>query len=197
MGSEHVPSYNASAGAQRCPVRAGRSYHPGRGPGVSPSPPSLAREESQRDDSQNKAALPLPWLESETQRPVRVPRLSVRLPGAGGAGVGVASWLQQHSPPASAREGASESRAREHAGQGLMMRTGALPSKVSLLSAGISLLIGCQSLLFPRVLFYTIQLNVSFWLVIVGGKMYCLPLNVFLKGEQSQSFVLFLFHPGS
>ena len=59
------------------------------------------------------------------------------------------------------------------------MRTGALPSKVSSLSIGISLLINCQSLLFLRVSFYTIQLNVSFWLVNVVGKMYGPPLNVF------------------
>lgn len=76
--------------------------------GVSLSPPSLAPEESQRDDSQNKAALPLPWLESGTQRPIRVPRPSVCPPGAGAAGVRAALWLQQRSPPASAREGASE-----------------------------------------------------------------------------------------
>lgn len=91
----------------------------------------------------------------------------------------------------------SESRARERAGIGAEDDDGHSVSKVSWLSAGIPVLIGCQGLLFLRVSFYTIQLNVSFWLVIVGGKMYCLPLNVFLKGEQSQSFVVFLSHPGS
>lgn len=82
-------------------------------------------------------------------------------------------------------------------GQELTVRTGALPSKVSSLPTGISLLMGCQSLLFLRVSFYTIQLNVSFWLVVGGGKRYCLPLKVFLKGEQSQRLARFLFHPGS
>lgn len=77
------------------------------------------------------------------------------------------------------------------------MRTDALPNDAALLPAGISLLIGCQSCLFLRASFYTIQVNMLFWLVVVGGKIYCLPLNVFLKGEQSQSFVLFLFHLGS
>lgn len=36
----------------------------------------------------------------------------------------------------------------------------------------------------------------SFWLLVVGGKLCCLPLDVFLKGEQSQSFALFCIHPG-
>lgn len=87
------------------------------GKGVSLSPPSLAQEESQWDDSRNKAAFLLPWMESGTQRPVQVFCLSVRLVQARWVYVSP-SWLQQRSLPASAREGTSESRARERARRG-------------------------------------------------------------------------------
>lgn len=51
-------------------------------------------------------------------------------------------------------------------------------SKVSLLSVGISLLVFCQVLVFPRGSFYEIQLNVSVRLLTGAGKMFSLPLKV-------------------
>lgn len=51
-------------------------------------------------------------------------------------------------------------------------------SKVSSLSIGISLLVRCQVLVFPRGSFYEIQLNVSVQFLTGAGKMCSLPLKV-------------------
>lgn len=68
-------------------------------------------------------------------------------------------------------------------------------SNVSFLPMGSSLLIRCQILVFLRGSFYTVQLNASFWLFTITGKMYSLPLSVGLRGRAPiPSIFLYGFH---